>query len=357
MTGAQNPFTIILLIGATQAVILGIQLFFKKGNRLANLYLSTILFLLASAIGIHTVSHLLDRFYEGHQVLISILLVLLSPFIYLYTSALMDPSYSLKRKHLAFFIPFLLTLFLGIAQHTRLNLWMTVSFKLFFFATLLFFLGLSLSKLLRFTKIIKDNYSSLERINLNWLFVFCILLFAFWAGALFLELFFVMRSWDLLWSGTCAIVFLIGNFGFSKPEIFSDTSDISPLTSALNTKKYQKSSLSPELSEQYLSKLDEIMKTKKLYLQGGLSLESLAQATGIGRHYLSQIINDTLATNFYEYINRIRIEEAMRRLASPEYADQTIAAIGLSIGFNSLSTFNACFKKQTGKTPSQYRAN
>ena len=42
-------------------------------------------------------------------------------------------------------------------------------------------------------------------------------------------------------------------------------------------------------------------------------------------------------------------------LSKPEYNHQKIAAIAFETGFNSLSSFNASFKKVTSMTPSEFR--
>lgn len=53
-----------------------------------------------------------------------------------------------------------------------------------------------------------------------------------------------------------------------------------------------------------------------------------------------------------EYINKLRIEKAVEYLAN---ADMNILNIALLCGFGSLSNFYACFKKQMGLTPNEYR--
>jgi AraC-like DNA-binding protein len=54
-------------------------------------------------------------------------------------------------------------------------------------------------------------------------------------------------------------------------------------------------------------------------------------------------------------VNEYRVAEAKRKLAEPASAKFTIAAIAYDCGFNSLATFQRCFKQFTGITPSQYQ--
>lgn len=58
---------------------------------------------------------------------------------------------------------------------------------------------------------------------------------------------------------------------------------------------------------------------------------------------------------FLDYINQLRVEEAKQYLQNPEFENYTLVAIGLEASFNSKTTFNNCFKKFTGKTPSEYK--
>jgi AraC-like DNA-binding protein len=38
-----------------------------------------------------------------------------------------------------------------------------------------------------------------------------------------------------------------------------------------------------------------------------------------------------------------------------EKRDQTVLEIALAVGFNAKSTFNTAFRRETGRTPSQFR--
>jgi AraC-like DNA-binding protein len=75
----------------------------------------------------------------------------------------------------------------------------------------------------------------------------------------------------------------------------------------------------------------------------------------ISAHNLSEVINTQAGKNFYDFVNGYRVEAVMRRLRDPRYAHLTILALAEESGFNSKSTFNACFRRHTGLTPSQYR--
>jgi AraC-like DNA-binding protein len=86
-----------------------------------------------------------------------------------------------------------------------------------------------------------------------------------------------------------------------------------------------------------------------------ITLDKLAESLKILPRDLSSLINRHFGINFYEFINRYRIEEAKRMLTSEEYKATTITDIYLKVGFNSKSVFYTFFKKLEGMTPSQCR--
>jgi AraC-like DNA-binding protein len=100
-------------------------------------------------------------------------------------------------------------------------------------------------------------------------------------------------------------------------------------------------------------RLTYLMGVENIYKDFDLSLESLAQMMSITPHQLSQFMNEKLNTNFRNYINSYRIEEAKKILLHE--SDKNILAVCYDVGFNSKSTFNHWFKTYTGKTPTEFR--
>jgi AraC-like DNA-binding protein len=97
------------------------------------------------------------------------------------------------------------------------------------------------------------------------------------------------------------------------------------------------------------------MKEERPYIESNLTLQKLAKALAMPPHHLSQIINEQLNQNFFDFINYHRIEEAKRMLIDPARKHYSILAISEEVGFNSKSAFNAAFKKHTDMTPSEFR--
>jgi len=101
--------------------------------------------------------------------------------------------------------------------------------------------------------------------------------------------------------------------------------------------------------------LIEKMGKEKYYLNNALSIQLLADAVGLTLHELSRLINEGFHENFYDFVNRYRVEDAKQMLRDSKYGNLTILAIAEEAGFNSKSAFNAAFKKHTGMTPTEYR--
>ena len=117
--------------------------------------------------------------------------------------------------------------------------------------------------------------------------------------------------------------------------------------------RYERSLLKGLDAEVIFDRLMDLMGAENIYKDFELSLESLAQMLSITPHQLSQFMNERLNTNFRNYVNSYRIEEAKKILINE--SDKNILTICYDVGFNSKSTFNTCFKKYTSKTPSEFR--
>jgi len=100
-----------------------------------------------------------------------------------------------------------------------------------------------------------------------------------------------------------------------------------------------------------------IIKSVSYYFATGHIIPDLLMNAGFACNLLSEAINRKSGSNFPDFINSYRIKETQQLLQCKEWQDKKIAAIAYEVGFNSISVFNAAFKKFTGQTPSAYRKN
>ena len=105
-------------------------------------------------------------------------------------------------------------------------------------------------------------------------------------------------------------------------------------------------------------RLEQKMNQDKLYLNPKLTTTDVATAIGTNKTYLSNYLNNTLNTSFFDYINTFRINEACRIIEMmPERGRISMSVVAQKSGFNSLSSFNRYFVKLTGISPKSYYVN
>lgn len=80
--------------------------------------------------------------------------------------------------------------------------------------------------------------------------------------------------------------------------------------------------------------------------------KELSRKFGLNEDYMGQVFKKTTGINISNYINNKRIEGAKDLLME---TDAKIIDIAYHVGFDNLTHFHRQFKKQTGKTPSEYR--
>jgi len=104
-----------------------------------------------------------------------------------------------------------------------------------------------------------------------------------------------------------------------------------------------------------MQRIDTLMSEQKPFREPELTLNDMATRLDIPARLVSQAINSVHHTNFPDFINRARVDEAKRLMASNEWSRRSLLDIGLEAGFNSKSSFNLMFKRIADITPSTYR--
>ncbi|HEU4590517.1 MAG TPA: helix-turn-helix transcriptional regulator [Steroidobacteraceae bacterium] len=118
------------------------------------------------------------------------------------------------------------------------------------------------------------------------------------------------------------------------------------------TERYARSKLGEGVRRRIRRKLEATL-ARQAYKKSDLSLRELADMLNESPHYVSQIISQELASNFYDLVNRYRIEHAKKLLR--DSPDSNVLMIAMDVGFNSKSAFHAAFRRATGTTPGQFR--
>ena len=101
--------------------------------------------------------------------------------------------------------------------------------------------------------------------------------------------------------------------------------------------------------------IEKAMNEDKLFLESNINLERFADQIGLKPRDISAILKMHYQSNFFEFFNRYRVEEAKRLLVLPELKDETILEIIYKSGFNSPSAFHRFFKRMVDMTPTEFR--
>lgn len=112
--------------------------------------------------------------------------------------------------------------------------------------------------------------------------------------------------------------------------------------------------LPPEETIACIGLLKKAMEADKLYLDPALTVNKLAEKLNINSRTISAVLNRELKKGFSEFINEYRINEVKHRILQPENSHITIAGIAFECGFNSVATFQRSFKNSEQITPGQF---
>lgn len=140
-------------------------------------------------------------------------------------------------------------------------------------------------------------------------------------------------------------IYVLGYVSLRQPDIFSAIKERGP--------KYGDNRLPDDLRKQILAVLEQHMREQMPWRSNNVTLAQLAENTGLASHHISQVLNDHHGQSFNDYLNQYRVNAICQLLS--ESHSQNLLDMALDCGFSSKSSFNAAFKKYTGKTPSEYR--
>jgi AraC-like DNA-binding protein len=351
-------------------VVFSVFLFIRKAKNISNYILGLQLFSQAAGIFAGFCFNQYDFFYNNCPHLIFTgypFMYLWGPTFYLYVKSASYTDFKLKPALILHFIPFLVIfaylLFtfyplgadakrLVLSNHSILLYSFLQYLDMFIRAQVLFYIIKSILVLHSIRNKLKESYSSIPKTNLSWI---RFLVFGFIISYVLTVPFITVFSYffgivtDLMKLAIITPYFIYFNVIFYRAwyqsEIFAGVEE---------NIKYKSSKLKKDEAQDWIEKLNEYAAANKPFLNPDLTLNQLAEALDITPRILSQIINEYFNQNFYDYINKLRIEESKKMLIDTA-SKKTVLEILYETGFNSKSTFNNIFKKMTGLTPTEFR--
>lgn len=367
---------IVLNIGIILSFFLSLLLFSKRNKSLSD----NILSLWLMVIGLHLTSYFLyyQGYWEKYPHLIGITVpfpFLYGPLLYLYILYSIKSSSHLRKIDFLHFTPFILSylymfpfyFLYSIEEKVQVDKGLVNDFDIFtnilligFLASVISYSVLAYRKLVQHQRILQENFSYNNRINLNWLrYAIQGIGPAFVAAIVIIlrevfDLQFPFNADILFYSLIVAFVVYIGYSGIRQQNIFSNTSLDEQALSEIES-EYKKSGLKSDLAVSKHAELIKLMENEKLYLDPKLNLYMLSQKLAVSSNHLSQIINQYEKVNFHDFVNKYRVEEFIQRAQNNK--NFSLLANALDSGFNSKSSFNSVFKKFKSVTPSHFMAN
>lgn len=373
---------LIFIIGAVQAFFLPLLIFNKKPKSKSD-YVLAFWFLLMGLALVAYYQEVLGAAadYPIFLGLTTCIAMLLGPVAYIYVLSITRKDQKLSPIHLLHTLPYLvftvivmlkLTVYKGnsveedrlIIEDPDVPVFMVMGLFRIFLGPVYLILCLTILK--RHSRKIADEFSYTDKIDLKWLKQVILVMAVIWITVIVTNILgnfneIIPMEWGdhLIYIIIAAAVFFGGFHGIKQQVIFSaqpvNEADPADKTHHPVNRQYAKSSLKKDTSQELLKKLLAFMDNEKPYLDGKLSLNQVAEKLEISSNHLSQVINENLNKNFFDFVNGYRVELVKEKLADPANEKFTILAIAYDSGFSSKSSFNEVFKKFTQLTPSQYQ--
>lgn len=362
------------LLGIFLAFFLSFLLITKKNKNAADYILSAWLSVLGANLITYYLLSTSQYDYPSWVVFGTTLPLLHGPFLYLYVKQQTSSEPFLLRNYLHF-LPLLVcnalfASFYFASSSERMNIvvhegggfeieMLIRSYAVYISGVV--YVSLSLWTLYQYRKNMVQQFSNTEKINFNWLLYLILWIVIIWFFVLFVQ------EDKFIYAATTFFILWLGYFGIKQVQVFhqpntAESEDleyekIQKTAIDLETadKKYKNSGLTDSDIDQIHDRLIQLLDNQKPFINPNLTLQELAKMLHVHSNALSQVINTKEERNFYELINKKRIEEFVKKLAEPENKQYTLLAIAFECGFNSKASFNRNFKKYFESTPSEYQ--
>lgn len=300
--------------------------------------------------------------------------LIIGPVIYFYIQNLLNTNFKFQKKDWLHFVPGFLYLgyslvvfivdkmildefyFYADGRDKDLKMW----YQLTGFASIGYYLILSLQKYISYKKEIFNNLSYADTVVFKWIQHFLI---AFLSLLILRILFFIFNEqwaefgshfWYFL--SFSVVFFYISVNGYSH-SIASDSFLVTKPIEPINIEPTKAKSTQTIDVKKWASTIENHITKEKAFQNPQLTLSDVAKALQTNTKTISNSINSGFEMNFNDFINHYRIEAIKQNLGQGAHKNTTLLGIAFDAGFNSKATFNRAFKKSTGVSPKEYLKN
>lgn len=362
----------ILIIGVFEALFLILLLLTKKEKERSDFFLGVIIGLYALSIFATYLElyNLQNDFPFPKIININWLFLFLhGPALWFYIKSLSTRNFRFRPVYLLHFVPFATFLiyhyinFISLPAGEKIMIAKNELFKDFvFYKITLISIGIStitynvwaLNLIRKYRQKLKQYFSATDNIDLNWLRILTIASLTVYVVnvAMYnLDQIFHFAPYKILmmaaYGFAVVYVLFIGFFGLKQTNVFLTVPDYD------RTRPLTERNIARDESD-FITRLREFMKTEKPYLDPELNISKLSEMLKVKPEYLSQVLNEQLGQNFFDFINKYRIEEFKEQCTSDKNKHLSIVGVAFDSGFNSKASFYRAFKKFEHKTPIAY---
>lgn len=220
------------------------------------------------------------------------------------------------------------------------NLWPVVA--LYPYALLVFVL----SQIREYRRWCEDNFSSMDNIDVQWIIRYCIMLAIIGINYVYLcSAHTHTRGFTQQW-------FVILMLVYSTEQILYRIDPWKRLRATMHEPAPEDTTDTEQPYAAHRAALESWLESEKPYLNPDFQLTDLRHVLPLNRSYLSRFINTEYGCSFYQWVNRLRIEEAKRLMA--EHPEMRVQDIAERSGFSSPGVFSRSFIRETGVAPSKW---
>ena len=217
-----------------------------------------------------------------------------------------------------------------------------VSLEFFIKAVRVFYAAACLILIIRYKHLLQNTKSNIEKVHINWLKGLVIGFMVVMLSETLLAAAKVLNLFEHFSSGVFMYIGLTGNYAsfiLVNLLVFTAIRHFLTFEQVVEEETTKKPNDDQFVNPDMAAEVDAAMLKHKAYMEPDLTLDTLAESLSIIPRDLSMMINRHFGINFYEFINKYRIEEAKKMLVDPEHKNTTITDIYLAVGFNSKSVF------------------
>ena len=276
----------------------------------------------------------------------TVALLFSAPFFYLYINRSIDEELENTPKPYwnHFIIPIILSILFVtgvIGSHLvwiRLDIVDAMSSALIFIGAIIYmvYAVILLLKLMRYFSFLNSIDVRVFSVNLITILLIFVTIISYFLGSkLIFSAFFLV---------VLGMFFILGSFYYKTMQIVHELS---------MREKYSKSHINDLDVDEILQVVENLIIEQQVYRDENLSLKSFSEKLGLTPHQVSELLNSRIGTSFPNFIATHRVKAAQSILVKDQ--DAAIIAVGYEVGFNSVSSFYAAFKKYTGMSPGKFK--